>query len=227
MAEMLLINPRSRRKTAKRHTTAKRRRNPIAAKHVHHKRRRNPIGLARVHRRRRNPISLSQSGIMKELQEAFLGGAGAIAIDVLMGQLKGYLPTSMQRTPGSLGIGDAVKMAITIAVGQALAKPTKGMSRKLATGALVVQARDILATFMPSTMTLGFSSAANVIPGTNRVGPLMQRVGAYSQAPAGTNTMFGPNRSPLLEGVRGYMPRGRGGVLLSGARVREGATTYM
>ena len=224
MAEMLLINPRRRAKsgTKKRRVHA-RRKNPIAAV-KHPKRRRNPIGLARVHRRRRNPISMGGSGLMKEIQEAFIGGAGAVAIDVLMGQLKGYLPVSLQRTPGTLGIGDAVKMAITIAVGQALNKPTKGLSRKLATGALIVQSRDILASFVPASMSLGFMSPAGVINGSHRVGPLMQRVGAYANTNVPSSSMFGPNKSPLIEG---YQARGSRGVLLNGARAREGATTYM
>jgi hypothetical protein len=215
MAEMLLINPRKRAKRTARKTTAKRRRNPIAAVARHApKRRRNPIGLARVARRRRNPISISRSGIMREVQEALIGGAGALAVDVLMGQINGYIPASMQRVAGKVGIGDAVKMAITIALGQALNKPTKGMSRKFATGALICQSRDILASLVPSTMTLGFASPARIVRGTQRVGPLM----AYAPQSGAVDS------SPLLGA---YSPAGRNrGVLLNGARNREGVTTY-
>ena len=114
MAEMLLINPR-RRKAAKR-TTAKRRvirrKNPIGlARAKPHKRarRRNPIGLGRITRRRRNPIGgLRKTAIMGEIKNALLGGAGAVAMDVLMGQLNAYIPPSLRRTPGKLGVGDLV-----------------------------------------------------------------------------------------------------------------------
>ena len=223
MAEMLLINPR-RRATAKRRIV--RRKNPIAAVARHApKRRRNPIGLARVHRRRRNPIGgMRASGIMSEVQAALIGGAGALAVDVLMGQINGYIPASMQRTPGKIGVGDAVKMAITIALGQALNKPTKGLSRKFATGALICQSRDILASFVPSTMTLGYASPARIVAGSQRVGPLMTRVGAYAQRASSDSTFLGPNKSPLLDA---YSAPGRqSGLLLNGAREREGATTY-
>ena len=159
MAEMLLINPRRRAKraTAKRRVSAKRRHNPITMHGYAPKRRRKHIrhhvGMARIHRRRRNPIGARSSGIMAEVQAALLGGAGALAMDVLYGQINGYIPASLQRVPGKVGIGDAVKMAITIAVGQMLNKSTRGLSRKMATGALICQSRDVLSSFVPSTMT--------------------------------------------------------------------------
>jgi hypothetical protein len=226
MAEMLLINPR-RRKAAKRVTAKRRvirRKNPIALVGAR-KRRHNPIGLARVHRRRRNPIGVSKSAIMSEIKNALVGGAGAVAMDVLMGQINGYIPASMQRVPGKLGVGDAVKMALTIAAGQMLNKSTKGLSRQMATGALTCQARDIIASFVPASMTLGYASPARIVQGTQRVGPLMQRVGAYASNSGATADIFGSNRSPLLDA---YSPPGRNrGVLLSGARAREGVTTYL
>ena len=95
MAEMLLINPRRRAKRATAKRRIVRRKNPIAAVARRHgpKRRRNPIGLARVHRRRRNPIAgYNAKGIMAEVQAALIGGAGALAVDVLMGQINGYIP---------------------------------------------------------------------------------------------------------------------------------------
>jgi len=213
MAELLLINPRKRgRKTAKRRVHAvKRRRNPVAKlKTVAARRRRNPIGIKRVHaRRRRNPIAMT--GIAAQLKGALIGGAGSVAVDVLMGQLNGYLPASMQRVPGTLGVGDAVKIGITIAAGKLLNKATRGMSSKMAAGALTVQAADILKTFVPATMTLGYSNPARIIQGSARVSPNMNRVGFYM--PAGSP-------SPLLNA---YMSPGST-ALLNGrsARLREG-----
>lgn len=219
MAEMLLINPRRRPKARK--TAAKKRRvrrNPVAAlaaKPTRRPRRRNPIGLGRVRhavRRRRNPINTS--GITAMLKTALMGGAGAVAVDVMMGQLIPFLPVSMQ--PGAAGdttVGtyDAVKLAATIAAGEVLNKATKGMSRKLAAGALTVQSYQILRTFMPSTMSMGFMSPANVIRGTSRIAPNMSRMAAYQSG----------GQTALLSGTAAYQTPGRGS-LLSGARVREG-----
>lgn len=237
MAEMLLINPRKRARRASR-TTAKRRivrrKNPIAVSKVS-RRRRNPIGLARVARRRRNPITLRGNVIMKEVQAALIGGVGAVAMDVLMGQINGFLPANLQRVPGTIGVGDAVKLALTIAAGQVLSKPTKGMSQKLAAGALICQSRDILASFVPPTMTMGFSSPARIVNGSQRVGPLMSRMSAYiaptDQTMLSPNNarIFGNDSSPLLNaysrpGASAMLSRSRSGV--RGASQREGVTQY-
>jgi len=231
MGEMLLINPRKRRRAA---TKAKRkvarRRNPVAAVKRTVRRRRNPIGLAAVRRRRRNPIAavrrasrrrrnpislgrLSGSSIINMLKEAAIGGVGSIAVDVAMGYAAPYLPASLRRVPGTVGVGDAVKLAATVLLGKVLSKPTKGLSEKMAKGALTCQARDIIKTFLPATMALGnvgYASPTVVRQGTNRVGP--NRMGVNAYAPAG--------QTPMLNA---YTP---GGNMLSGmqsARAREGA----
>lgn len=214
MAEMLLINPRRRTRKAAKAKRRVRRHNPLAAvatRRAAPKRRRNPIGLARVTRRRRNPIGLGGSGIAKQLQDALMGGAGAVAVDALMGQLNGYLPDTMKRVPGTVGVGDAVKMGITIAAGQMLSKATRGASRKLAAGALICQARDILSTFVPSTMAMGYASPARIVQGNSRVSPI-NRMGAYQRPDGGT---------PLLAGVGAYQRPGGGSSLLNGAARRE------
>lgn len=224
MAEMLLINPRRRRRApAKRKTTARRRRrNPItvaaprapAGRVVRRTvRRSNPVGIRRVARRRRNPITLHGNVIMQEVKAALIGGSGAVAMDVLMGQINGFLPDTLKRVPGTLGVGDAVKMALTIAVGQLLKKPTKGLSQRMAIGALTCQTRDLLATFVPADMTMGYASPARIVRGTQRVGPLManNRMAAY--LPPGSPT-------PLLNAY--LRPGGQSPLLNGNARQREG-----
>jgi hypothetical protein len=240
MAEMLLINPRSRTRKARKATAKRRvhRRRSVSAvshttRHVR-RRRHNPIGLARVHhrarrrhhvaRRRRNPIhlrGLSSNSIMQMLKEAMIGGAGAIGVDVLMGYIKGYLPTALQRTPGKLTAGDAVKAGITVALGQLLSKPTRGLSRKLAAGALTVQARDILASFVPTSMTLGYASPARIVSGTNRVDPIARgnvaQMGAYQRANSRSPLLGAYQRAngptPMLNGTYGGSTRAREGVM--------------
>jgi hypothetical protein len=224
MAEMLLINPRRRRKARRanpvrkaRRTTARRRRsNPIAvAAAPRRSRRRNPIARARrrvMSRRRRIPISLGGGASMMNLvKDALIGGAGAVAFDAAFGQINKYLPASVQTTPGVVGVGDGVKAIITVLLGKALAKPTKGLSVKAAQASLVVQAHGIIKSFVPSSVPLAYYSPARVAQGTNRVGPLRQGVNAYTRPNGG---------SPLLSA---YMPANVT-PLLNGARQRENVT---
>jgi hypothetical protein len=231
MAELLLINPRKRRAPAKKRATRARarRRNPVRALAVaapkRAVRRRNPIGLGRVakrvHRRRRNPIGgLNTNSIMNTLKGALMGGAGAVAVDVMMGQIIPFLPVSMQPTAAgdtTVGVYDAVKLAATIAAGELLNKPTKGLSRKLAQGSLTVQAYQVLSTFVPATMTLGavgYMNPGAVVNGSNRLRTNMSRMAAYNP----------PGSTPLLSA---YQQPGTNTSLLNGAsrsRQREGIT---
>lgn len=228
--EMLLINPRRRRK-AKKASKRSRRRNPIAARRStmrisglsrHRSRRRNPIASF-GRRRRRNPISLgsvSSKNIVQILKDAALGGSGGILMDIVMGQLNGFLPASFQSSKTTIGVGDAVKAAVTVALGQVLAKPTKGLSKKLAAGALTVQAYEVLSSFVPATMTLGYASPAAIVNGSNRVGPtragMLQGLNAYQRP--GTRppllNAYTTGRTPLLNGVR------------TSVQQREGISTY-
>lgn len=227
MAEMLLINPRKRRaaKKARRVAPAKRRavarrKNPISLASVR-RRRKNPIAaVRRMTRRRRNPISMGMGGgYMTAIREALVGGAGAVGMEIIFGQVNKFLPASVQKVTGTVGAGDAVKAVLTVFIGQALNKVTKGMSKKAAQASLTVQAHDIIKTFVPATLTLGgaglgglaFASPAAIASGTNRVGPIRQGVNAYT---GGT---------PLLSA---YQKSGGSTALLNGARAREGVTNH-
>lgn len=217
MAEMLLINPRKR--AAKRRTTTHakrrvhaRRKNPIAK--VHHKRRHNPIAAMRRRViRRRNPISMG-GGYMTAIREALMGGAGALAMDVVFGQVNKFLPATMQTNATTVGAGDAVKAVITVFIGQALNKATRGFSKKAAQASLTVQAHAILTkTIGPSisaTLPLGYASPAVVASGTNRVGPIRKGVNAYTGGTPLLSAYNKPGSTPLL----------------SGARNREGVAVY-
>jgi hypothetical protein len=243
MAELLLINPRRRRKAhaahAKRRASVKRpRRNPVTvissaaphhrrkARRVHARRRHNPIYAKRRHhaRRRRNPIhfgGISANGIKAMMTEAAIGGAGSTLLDIIMGYLNPMLPTLLQPTAANattVEISDAVKAGVTIALGQGLAHATKGLSKKMAMGALTVQAAGIFRTFVPSTMTLGFYSPAAIAQGTNRIGPIRQGVNKYVQ-PGATqmlNKYMQPGRTQMLSG----------NPMQGSPQMREGVTTY-
>lgn len=204
MSKVVLINPshRPKRRARKPASAAQRRaranfaaaarsrrKNPARRRHVavrsavpvRHRRRRNPIHKLAHHtrRRRRNPIGglgISTTSIVAQIKAALMGGAGAVAMDVIMGQANKYLPTSLQSNSTSVGVGDAVKAALTVALGQLLRKPSKGMSLRLAQGALTVQAADILRSFVPPSMTMGYYSPGRIVRGTSRVGPNMQHI---------------------------------------------------
>lgn len=232
--EMLLINPRRRRKSttkrrSKRRAAPRRRRNPIGPGRPssmslsrHRRRRRNPISVRRmVGRRRRNPIrlaGLSTNGIMAMLKDAAIGGAGAVAMDAIMGQINGFLPASFQTNKSTIGVGDAVKAGITAILGQVLAKPTKGLSRRMAAGSLTVQAYDIMSSFVPASMTMGYASPAVIVNGSARVGPTR---GGMLQA------YIKPGRTALLNAYQrpgGPTPMLNGG--RSSVQAREGVSTY-
>ncbi len=210
MAEMLLINPRKRgtRRAAKRRVV--RRKNPVTSMVV--RRRKNPLAAMRRRRnplaRRRNPIGGMMGNYMSSIREAVIGGAGALGMDLVYGQINSFLPAALKRVPGSIGAGDAVKAVITVALGGLLSKPTRGLSDKAAKASLTIQAYDIMKSFVPSGMTIGYASPALIAQGTNRVGPIRRGMNAYT------------NGTPLLNA---YMSPGKT-ALLSGARQREGAT---
>ncbi len=220
---------RSRSRAAKR--PARRRKNPAPAlpfvaanmparARRRPARRRNPIGAssaARSYRRgrRRNPISLGRaSTYVSMIKDAAIGAAGAVAVDLAMGQINRFLPATLRRTPGTVGIGDAVKAVLTVAMGQLLRGPTRGMSTQLARGALTVQAHGIMTQFLPSTLTLGYATAAPVISRSARIGPnasMLNRYIAPGQTPM-LSRYVAPGLTPMLSG--------RGSTMMRESRVR-------
>lgn len=243
MAQVLLLNPAKRRKTSAkrrkapsakqranwaRFAAAARRRasgrvaaNPAKRRRVGAKRRRNPIStyVRRAVRRRRNPIGglgrglLNFRSYLSPIKDAAIMGVGAVAVDVGYAYINRMLPASMQRTPGTVGVGDAVKAFLTVALGRLLSGPTRGMSAKAAQGALVVQAYNIAAQYLPASMPvagLGYATAGRVVPGAGRANA-NGRVGMYvggnspllSRSPSGGMGMYVGGQTPLLSRARG------------------------
>ena len=211
MAEMLLINPRKRgtrkanpkRRVVRRKNPVtamvRRKRNPLAAM----RRRRNPLAAMRMRARRRNPIGGAMMGnYMTQIREAVIGGAGALGMDLVYGQINSFLPAALKRVPGSIGAGDAVKAVITVALGGLLSKPTRGLSDKAAKASLTIQAYDIMKSFVPSSMTIGYASPALIAQGTNRVGPIRRGMNAYTNGTPLLNAYMSPGKTALLSGAR-------------------------
>ena len=149
------------------------------------------------------------------LKDAAIGGAGAIAVDLIYGKLNPMLPTAIQTSPAGVGVGDAVKAVVTVVAGKALSKATKGMSQKAALGALTTQMRDIISTFLPASMTmagLGYSTPGRVLNMNTRVGP--NRLNAYVQ----------PGRAALLSGMAAYNRPGSVSPLLNAAPSHSSST---
>lgn len=230
MAEMLLINPRKRHHARKAHHTAKRRvhhtrrkANPYAAMLTHARRRKhtarkhNPIhAMRRRVMRRRNPIGGGMmTGYMGLIRDGLIGGAGAVAMDVVYGYINNMLPATLQNQPGTVTAGDAVKAIYTVAAGKALSRMTGGLSMKAAQASLAVQSYNLMKQFLPSTLQLGYYSPAMITQGTNRVGPIRQGMNAYTK----------PGTTPLLNA---YMKPGRTALLNGGATTmrREGVSTF-
>lgn len=235
MAKMLLLNPAKRRsrKSRKAPSAAQlRARAKFAAmararSSGRKSRRSNPVGAYRRSaarrsyarsRRRRNPINVrglfNVGTYFAPIKEAAIQGAGAVAMDVAFGYVNRYLPASMQRIPGTVGVGDAVKAILTVAIGRVLARLTRSnLPTKAATGALTVQFRDITLALLPPTMqpALGWYSPAMTTQMNARTGLTQRRnLGAFTNA--GT---------PLLSGQMGAFTNA-GSPLLS-SRLRTSA----
>ena len=205
MEQLLLINPKKRRKTRAsnpkrrrrtRRTAApiarrrhRRRHNPIMslAPRRHRRRRSNPIvGRRRHHRRRRNPIS--SGSIMSVIKPTFQGVAGALIVDLIMGNVP--IPVSLKTGP----VRHLVKGALAVGLGM-IAKNFAGraMAQEMAQGAMIVTfhdaAKEMLATALP-TLKLGeYAGIGYYSPG------MIQRMGeylpqeSYNSIPSASNEM--------------------------------------
>jgi len=181
MQELLLINPakRSRRKSRKTASPAQRRaraafaararaKNPARrrrAARVHSlpavRRRRNPIVARRRSMRRRNPVGGFAGTAIDMVKDAAIGGAGALGVDIIAGQIKPMLPVSMQ-TGNSYA---AAKALITVGVGVFGRRVLGNVAMQAARGALTVQAYNLFRPYVPATMQLGSLSPSYVMPG--------------------------------------------------------------
>lgn len=145
MSEILLVNPRRRKRRGKKSTSARRRRRAPTAHRVRRRRRANPRHAFRARRRRRsNPrlggVSVKSIGSM--LVPAAIGGAGAIALDVGLSYLP--LPAVLQSGWGNTAAKVLGAIALGLIGGKVLGKE-KG--KLLAAGALTVVASQVLRGF--------------------------------------------------------------------------------
>lgn len=148
-SEILLVNPRRRRKAAARKAAPARRRRPAARRAAPKRRRavrRNPV--ARVTRRRKVKRNLIPRGIGPQIQTAFGGALGGLGLSVALG----VLPIPANFKAGMFGY--ATKGALAFVIGM-LAKNfvRASTAQRLTEGALTVvmyeALRDTTAQFVP------------------------------------------------------------------------------
>jgi len=219
--KLLLINPRRRRRVSAKKRRARRHNAmpPALARYWASRRASNPkrrrkwkrpsdraahIAGRVLRHRRRNPVALG--GILNRIVpmtvDAVTGAAGAVAVDWTWGQINSRLPATLQTAPGSVGVGDAVKVAATVALGTLLDRPTRGLAMKAAKGALTVQMDRIIRQFLPDNirMSLAYAGPAPVVQGQAWTGPNRVYRGA---SPSTVGALMRPGgQSPLLSGTQ-------------------------
>lgn len=153
--QLLLINPRKRRKARKsgkrRARRSARRSNPVRALRTRSRKRRSPVRAYRSRaRRRRNPISLRgmSGGLMTQAMDAGLGAGGALLNDALLtyvpvpAVMKTGLPALLMQVVGAFGVGYLASFVVG-----------KQRGARMAEGALTVLAyktlRPMVATVVP------------------------------------------------------------------------------
>jgi hypothetical protein len=160
---------------------------------IHRRRRRRGRALARIARRfRRNPINgarirATTGSITRAITGAATGAAGAIAVDVLMGQASRFLPANMTARYNAQGGMNVpyygVKIGLALGVGilgaQFLPGRMKAMAAKLAEGSLVVQGYEILRSFVPPSILLGYYNPAVVASQGQLAAMRARKMGAY------------------------------------------------
>lgn len=191
--QLLLINPRRRRRRAKshkrarrhvarRHHTRRRRAHTFVAKrrrHVH----RNPRHVRR--RRHRNPVAVA--GMNGLLMPVAIGAVGAVGIDILWGYLQSYFGTLFSASPI---LNVLAKAGVAVAAGYGAGKLVgRQKGRYIMAGALTVYGYELVESlvkqFAPTLPFAGGMGAymkglgsTNYNPAPYLGGP-MGRVGAY------------------------------------------------
>jgi len=140
MAQLMLVNPRKRRKTKRR------RKNPVAA-NPRRRRTRVSTRTVRHRRRRRNPIS--RRGIMGQIMPAATAAFGALGLDMIWGYAP--IPDSLKTGPMRYVAKAAGAVALGMLAGMVTKKST---ADQMSMGALTVvlhsAMRDGMSSYMPN-----------------------------------------------------------------------------
>jgi hypothetical protein len=211
MAELLLLNPRRRRKArkARSHRRVKRRRHVARAAPVRRRRRRSVMRVrrnprrrrhyARVHRVHRNPrrryrrnpsFGSLTSGILPTFKAGAVGAVGGLLNNILYGYLGptqfNILPSVVTGSPAIVALYQALQ---AIGLGVVAKKVAPAYARDLAVGAMTVAiygfAKTQLAAAMPSLPLSGLGAYLTMAPVVSDTSP-----GNYSTSSGG---FYNPN----------------------------------
>lgn len=181
MSQLMLINPRRKRRATKARKSSRRSRRRAKRTMTLNV---NPRRKRRTSRRRasfrRNPISSRRRGLggvigsgygnfMKDMYPAAIGASGALAVDMALGVLEPMLPTEL--TSGVLG--SVTRLAGAVGVGMIASKVAgKAFGAQVLTGSLIVTFYDLLKTLI-STGSLNGYDMGWVSPAMNVNGAQM------------------------------------------------------
>lgn len=146
MAQLLMVNPRKRRKApAKRRKTATK---AVARPAPRRRRRAAPARSKRVYRR--NPIARGNN-IVTQVKNSAIGAAGALGVDIAFAKLP--IPDAMRTgmmAPAARGL---VSLGIGMAVGKVM--KNKKLGTQLAEGGITVALHDLMKSQVTKVMPLG------------------------------------------------------------------------
>lgn len=204
MAQLLLLNPRRRRRklTAKqRKYFGKRKRARRVSVKVHRPRRSrrsavitvraNPRRRRRVafnpRRIRRNPMRIPTArNVIGQVQDAAVAAVGATVVDVAMGYVNPMLPAAAM-TPNVYPIVKGAAAILLGALGQSVGGQMGRWSAKMAEGSLIVTLHGVVRSFLPAGLALGYINSGYVP---------RQGMGAYTMK--GVRTPLMGVRTPLM-----------------------------
>lgn len=153
MNEILLVNPRRRRKGGKRRSKSRRRGHVRLKRHASRRRR---VHRVKARRYKRNPSALSVRGLtgsfLPVVKSGALGAVGALANGALVAQVAGlsFVPDALKTGYGR----KALELGSAVLVGSLGNMVLKGKGRDLAVGAATVAMhgllKDVISTNLPS-----------------------------------------------------------------------------
>lgn len=172
----------------------------------------NPVVRRRRRSFRRNPVGgrsrrafnrVRASGAFNLVKQGAMLGVGAVALDILWGQLLRFLPASMALPLNSDNTTNwtyfAGKAATAVGVGMFGRKVLPGRyAEAIAVGSLAILGYQIARSMVPSSLTMGAYVNAGRVVGPRMAGLAGARVGAYVSAPQPGAGMRMPARSGLV-----------------------------
>lgn len=152
--------------------------------------------MARRMRRggRRSAMAFNTGNAVNLLKAGAIGGAGAVLVDIGMGQAQRFLPASLATPLDAAGnvqygyFGTKAALALLLGTMGGRIMPA-AVAEKMGEGALTVLAYQFLRPMVPVSLTMGyFNPAPTMRPGVGRAGAYVANAGAYAALPVRSNS---------------------------------------